>query len=67
MGRRKQKSKLDAYEQTIEESLEEYSPVGPDEKMRIMELAAKTRTISLRINENVLQAFKRKAADEGLP
>jgi predicted DNA binding CopG/RHH family protein len=67
MGRRKKKSKLDAYEQTIEESLEEYSPVPQDEKMRIIELAAKTRTISLRINENVLQALKRKAADEGLP
>jgi predicted DNA binding CopG/RHH family protein len=67
MGRRKQKSELDAYEQAIEESLEEYSPVPQDEKMRIMEIAAKTRTISLRINENVLQALKRKAADEGLP
>ncbi len=42
-------------------------PVPSEEQRQILQLAAKTRTISLRISENVLQALKRKAADEGLP
>jgi predicted DNA binding CopG/RHH family protein len=67
MARKRKHDRLDAYEQAVEESLEEYSPVPPEERIRIMQLAAKTKTISLRINENVLQVLKRKAADEGLP
>lgn len=67
MARKIKKERLDPYEQAVEESLEEYSPAPPEEQIRILQLAAKTKTISLRINENVLQAIKRKAAEEGLP
>jgi predicted DNA binding CopG/RHH family protein len=67
MARYKPKPKLDAYERKIEESLEDYAPVSPADKKRILQAAAKTQTISLRINENVLQSIKQKAADEGLP
>lgn len=66
-GKEKNRVKLDAYEQSIEESLEEYSPALPAEKRRILGIAAKTRTISLRLNEAVLERLKRKAAAEGLP
>lgn len=67
MARKSKKGGLDAYEQAVEDSLEEYSPAPPAEQNRILQLAAKTKTISLRINENVLQMLKRKAANEGLP
>jgi predicted DNA binding CopG/RHH family protein len=63
----KNKTRLDAYEQRIEDSLEEYVPASEAEKKRILRAAAKTKTISLRINETVLENIKRKAADEGLP
>ena len=67
MERKRKKRGLDPYEQAVEDSLEEYSPAPAEEQNRILQLGAKTKTISLRINENVLQALKRKAADEGLP
>jgi len=67
MARDKTKNRLDAYERRIEESLEEYAPASEAEKKRILQAAAKTKTISLRINETVLENIKRKAADEGLP
>ncbi|MGA2263278.1 MAG: CopG family antitoxin [Acidobacteriota bacterium] len=67
MAKHKTQSKLDAYEQSIEDSLGEYAPAGAAEKERILRTAAKTRTISLRINETVLESIKRKAAAEGIP
>ena len=67
MARDKTKDRLDAYERRIEESLQEYVPASEAEKKRILQAAAKTKTISLRINETVLENIKRKAADEGLP
>ncbi len=67
MARNKTKTRLDAYERKIEESLEEYVPASEAEKKRIFRATAKTKTISLRINETVLEQIKRKAADEGLP
>ena len=67
MAKHKTRSKLDAYEQRIEDSLGEYRPAGTAEKVRLLRVAAKTRTISLRINETVLESIKRKAAAEGMP
>jgi len=48
-------------------SLEEYLPVPSEEQRRILQLAAKTRNISLRISENVLAALKWKAGRRGTP
>ncbi len=67
MAKGKVKTRLDAYERRIEESLEEYVPTSRAEKKRILQAASKTKTISLRINEAVLENIKRKAADEGIP
>jgi predicted DNA binding CopG/RHH family protein len=60
------KYKLNRYELKIEDSLDDYVAVSPDEKKRIMKSALKTRTISLRINEEVLERIKDRAAEEGL-
>jgi predicted DNA binding CopG/RHH family protein len=67
MAGHKTKPKLDAYEREIERSLGDYVPASPTNRRRILQAAAKTRTISLRINETVLQSIKQKAAEEGLP
>ena len=67
MARYKIKHKLDAYERRIENSIGEYAPASTTDKERILRAAAKTKTVSLRINETVLESIKRKAADEGLP
>ncbi|HPA70935.1 MAG TPA: CopG family antitoxin [Spirochaetota bacterium] len=58
--------KLNRHELKIEDALDEYVAVSPDEKKRIMKSAAGTRTISLRINEEVLERIKERAAEEGL-
>ena len=67
MARSRRPIVLDSFEQQVEESLREYVPAPPQDKNRILESVAKTRTISLRINERVLERLKRKAAQEGLP
>jgi predicted DNA binding CopG/RHH family protein len=67
MARTRKKIALDAYEQRIEESLGDYDPVSAAQKTRLLDSIAKTRTITLRINERVLEHLKRKAREEGLP
>jgi len=67
MAKKRSRSKLDRYEQAIENSLEEFLPVAPAEKERILQAAGKTKTISLRLNEIVLENLREKAAEEGLP
>ncbi len=57
---------LDRYESQIEESIDRYVPVSDDERKRILSKATKSRTVSLRLNETVLEVIKRKAASEGL-
>lgn len=57
--------RLDRYEQKIEASVDKYVPVSDDEEKRILSKATKTKTVSLRLNETVLDAIRRKAA-EGL-
>jgi predicted DNA binding CopG/RHH family protein len=61
------KKKLDAYEKGIEDRLGNYVPIAPAEKQRILDIAAKSRTISIRLNETVLRNIKYRAAEEGLP
>ena len=60
------KTKLDRYERGIENKIDSYIPLSPDEKKRILKKAAKTRTISLRLNELVLEKIKHKAEEEGI-
>ncbi len=61
------KTKLDPYEQEIEDSMDSYEPVSEKERDRILSNAAKTKTVSLRINETVLHKIRQKAQVEGLP
>ncbi len=67
MAKKRSSLKLDRYEQKIEDSLEEFLPVAPAEKERILQAAGKTKTISLRLSEVVLENLRKRAADEGLP
>ena len=67
MARKPGRQKLDRYEQRIEDSLGDYRPAAPAEKGRILKAAGKTKTVSLRLNETVLDSLRQKAADEGLP
>ncbi|MBZ5496811.1 MAG: hypothetical protein LAP85_10440 [Acidobacteriia bacterium] len=67
MAKKRSRPKLDRYEQKIEDSLEEFLPVEPAEKERILRAAGKTKTISLRLSEVVLENLRKRAADEGLP
>ena len=67
MARKPGRQKLDRYEQRIEDSLEDYRPAAPAEKERILKPAGKTKTVSLRLNETVLNDLRQKAAEEGLP
>jgi len=57
---------LDRHEMRIEASLDKYVPVSDEEKKRILSRATKTKTVSLRLNETVLESIRRKAAAEGL-
>lgn len=64
---RRSRPKLDRYEQKIEDSLAEFLPVALAEKERILQAAGKTKSISLRLSEVVLENLKKRAAEEGLP
>ena len=57
---------LDRSEERIEASLDKYVPVSDGEKKRILARATKTKTVSLRLNETVLESIRRKAVAEGL-
>ena len=57
---------LDQYERRTEGSIDKYVPVLDDERRRILSRATKTKTVSLRLNETVLESIRRKAAAEGL-
>ena len=67
MARRQNRQKLDKFEQRIEDSLEDYRPVAPAEKDRILKATGKTKTISLRLSETVLEKLRQRAAEDGLP
>jgi len=67
MARKPSRQKLDKYEHRIEDSLADYRPVATAEKERILKAAGKTKTVSLRLNEAVLDDLRQRAAEEGLP
>ena len=62
--------KLTKEEKWIEDHMEEFVPVSPAEKRKIMrDLASmrKRKAITLRVNENDLNKIKEKAVREGMP
>lgn len=66
----KTKIKLDAYEQKIEDNIDQFVPVSKAERERIESIIEKTRkntSISLRINNYDLDKIKLKANKTGLP
>jgi len=67
MAKHRTRIRLDAFERKVEESLADYVPASEGQKKRILQAAAKTKTISLRVSEVILEDLKRKAAEEGLP
>lgn len=67
MARHGTRNRLDACERKVEESLGEYVSLSADKKKQILQAAAKTKMVSLRISAMILEELKRKAAEEGLP
>lgn len=64
------KSKLDSYELQIERSADSYRPVSKQTQRKIDSLISrvrKSRSVNIRIAENVLEALKRRSQREGLP
>jgi predicted DNA binding CopG/RHH family protein len=57
---------LDRSERRTEAFIHKYVPVSDEEKKRVLAKATKTKTVSLRLNETVLESIRRKAAAEGL-
>ena len=64
------KTKLDSFERQIESNATSYRPL-PKKKLRkvesIIARVRKSRTINIRIAENVLEELKRRSQREGLP
>ena len=64
------KKQLDSFERQIEKSAESYLPVSKTERRRIESILArvrKSRSVNIRIAENVLEELKRRSQREGLP
>lgn len=64
------KIKLTKEEQEIEDHIEEYVPLSPQNRRRMEQALGKARkekTISLRLTNQVLWEVKQRAAREGLP
>jgi predicted DNA binding CopG/RHH family protein len=64
------KTKLDAFEQAIEDAAEEFVPVSEVERDRIESVIAaanKTKNINIRITAQDIEMIKKKALDEGIP
>ena len=62
--------KLDSLERQIERSAETYRPVGKKERRKVESILARVRTsrsVNIRIAENVLDELKRRSQREGLP
>jgi predicted DNA binding CopG/RHH family protein len=64
------KTKLDSFERQIEKSADSYRPVSKKERRKIETILArvrKSRSVNIRIAENVLEELKRRSQREGLP
>jgi predicted DNA binding CopG/RHH family protein len=66
MEARRVAGNLDRNERRIEASIHKYVPVSDEAKKRVLAKTTKTKTVSLRLNETVLESIRRKAAAEGL-
>lgn len=64
------KAKLDSFERQIEKSAESYRPVSKTKRRKIESMLArvrKSRSVNIRIAENVLEELKKRSQREGLP
>ena len=64
------KTKLNNYEQEIENNISQFRPVSPSKKEfieGIVDKANAKKSISLRLNANDLELLKQRANSEGLP
>jgi predicted DNA binding CopG/RHH family protein len=64
------KIKLDSFERQIEKSADSYRPVSKKERRKIESILArvrKSRSVNIRIAENVLEELKKRSQREGLP
>ncbi len=64
------KAKLDSFERQIERSVDSYRSVSRKDSQKIetlLEKIRKSRSINIRISENVLAELKRRSQREGLP
>ncbi len=64
------KTRLDSFERQIERAAGSYRPVPAGRRRRIESLIArarKSRSVNIRIAENVLEELKRRSQREGLP
>jgi predicted DNA binding CopG/RHH family protein len=61
---------LDAYEQLIEDTAEQFVPLSDEEKTgveAIIDTANKTKNINIRISTYDIEKVKQKSAEEGIP
>jgi len=64
------RTKLDSFERQIEKSADSYRPVSKKQRRKIETVLAKirkSRSVNIRIAENVLEEIKRRSQREGLP
>jgi predicted DNA binding CopG/RHH family protein len=64
------KTKLDSYEQDIEDHALEFKPISTKKRQiieSIIDEAKKTKNINIRISEYDLEKLREKSASEGLP
>jgi predicted DNA binding CopG/RHH family protein len=66
----KMKINLDEFEQSIEDNAEQFTPLSESENAEIetiINAAAKTKNINIRISAYDIERVKQKSAEEGLP
>ncbi len=66
----KKNSKLDTYEQEIENNSEHYVPVSDAKKKKIEAIISdsrKSKNINIRINDYDLDLIRKRAEEEGIP
>jgi predicted DNA binding CopG/RHH family protein len=64
------KTKLTSLEKQIENAADSFRPIGKKKQLKleaIISHAKKSRTVNIRIAENVLDELKRRSQEEGLP
>ncbi|MBM4170160.1 MAG: antitoxin [Ignavibacteria bacterium] len=64
------KTKLDSFERQIEREADSYRPLSKKDRQKVealLDRVRKSRTINIRIAENVLKELRRRSQEEGLP